>query len=93
MKSIMHLVNSESILVESMELARHGLASQLNVGVEYVQLTVRVDEQGTIKPEFSVSGDVVGKFTEDGIRKKMAFVWMPLKRQMQQRLNGLKVRR
>ena len=92
MKSMMHLVNRESVICEMVLLAREGLSTVLGVTPDDVDASVRV-EGGTIRPEFSVSANALGDVEPDEVREAMAQVWLPVKAQMQTRLSGLSVRR
>jgi hypothetical protein len=92
MKSICHLVNQESIILESMILVRNGLALELAVDPKDVR--VKLDfVDGVVKPEFLVDERVLAKSTDDGVRKSMAKIWSIVKMDLTKRLNGLTARR
>ena len=90
--TIMHLVNQESVIVESVEVVRNGLARELGVNPKDVQIKIDFADN-KVKPEFLVDKSVLAKFSDDDVRKSMAKVWLIVKEQMASRLNGLSVRR
>jgi len=92
LKSVLHLVNQESIILESVKVAKYGLSKRLGVPVEEVKVRIAFDD-GKIKPEFLMSKEVLDRLAIDDIKKSMAEVWEAVKEQMAVRLEGLSARR
>lgn len=91
-QSIMHLVNQESVILETMDVVKNGLARELGVNPEEVK--VKIDFDGnTLNPAFSVDKAVLDRLSDDDVKNSMAKVWFAVRDQMAQRLNGLSVRR
>lgn len=91
-KSVLHLVNQESVIFESVQLARHALARELGLPVGGVSVEFSM-EGDKLRPQFNMNPIVLERMSNDEVGETMSKVWSAVKVQMEGRLQNLGLRR
>lgn len=87
-KSVLHLVNQEAVVVESLRVARLALARETGLPVDAV--LVDLETQGdVVKPRFSLDPIVLERMTDKDVGAVMSRVWRAVKEQLEERLQNL----
>lgn len=89
---IVHLVNQEAVILESVSLTCGALVKRLDVTPNEVTVDIRLVGD-KIQPQFNVGAEVLDRMSDADVRQIMAEVWLSVRGQMVTRLERLTDRR